>query len=143
MTVKVILGEKGRDVVTIAPSATLQQAASLMTARRIGALVVLGADQRVVGIISERDIVTEIAERGAATLDEPVSGCMTREVITVSETLATEELMEVMTQRKVRHLPVLEHERLVGIISIGDVVKRRVTDMEQESAALQAYIRSA
>jgi CBS domain-containing protein len=143
MTVKEILSHKGSDVVTTDPSASVSEAIKLLAARRIGAVVVTGADRRMVGILSERDIVRALAEKGAKALDMAISEIMTRKVITcgIGETVC--ELMERMTTGKFRHVPVMEQGKLAGIISIGDVVKSRVQEMEQESAALQDYIRTA
>jgi CBS domain-containing protein len=143
MTVKSILEKKGRDVVTIDPHATVGTAASLLEQRRIGALVVLGADRRVIGILSERDVVGAIAARGAAALSTPLAAEMTRNVFTCREDDTVSALMEQMTTRKFRHIPVVENDRLVGIVSIGDVVKHRLQEMEHESEALTDYIRTA
>jgi CBS domain-containing protein len=143
MTVKAILAAKGGDVVSIDPSADLATAAKLLAERRIGAVLVLGADRRVTGILSERDIVRSIAERGAQALSEQVSSTMTRKVVTCAPNDALTGVMEQMTQGKFRHLPVIEQGKLVGIISIGDVVKQRLQAMEREQAALQDYIRTA
>jgi CBS domain-containing protein len=143
MIVKSILSTKGSDVFTIEPTARLETAIEILAERNIGALVVLGPEQRVIGILSERDIVRTIGEHGATALQQPLSTVMTRKVITCgsSETIAS--IMESMTRGKFRHVPVVEQDRLVGIVSIGDVVKHRLTDMEQESAALREYIHSA
>jgi CBS domain-containing protein len=143
MTVSIILAAKGREVVTIEPAATLKSAVALLAEKHIGAVVVLGADNRIVGILSERDIVRAIAERGAAALDEPVSGSMTRKVSTCTETETIASLMERMTEGKFRHFPVLDQNRLVGLVSIGDVVKHRLQDMERDSAAMRDYILTA
>ncbi len=143
MTVRAILSHKGSDVVTADPSVTLSEAVQLLAARRIGALVITGADRRIVGILSERDIVRALAEKGAKALDTPVAEVMTRKVITCAIGETVREMMERMTLGKFRHVPVVEQGRLAGIISIGDVVKSRVQDMERESAALQEYIRTA
>jgi len=142
-TVSTILGGKGRDVAVVEPHLTLEHATKLLTERRIGALVVLGADQRVIGIISERDIVHALADRGIAALQEPLSQSMTRTVITCSEADTVVAVMETMTQGKFRHVPVVENGRLAGIVSIGDLVKHRLFEMEQESSAMQDYIRTA
>jgi CBS domain-containing protein len=143
MTVRAILDIKGRDVVTIAPTATLAAAAGLLSERRIGAIVVTGADARVIGILSERDIVRAVAARGGGALEEQVAQAMTREVITrqVDETIP--ELMHHMTAGRFRHVPVMESGRLAGIVSIGDVVKYRLAEMEREKGALEEYIRTA
>ena len=143
MTVMSILSRKGHDVLTIEPTAALSAATKLLAERRIGALVVTGADHRIVGIISERDIVRALGERGAQVLEAPVAEVMTRKVVTCSERDTTAELMEQMTAGKFRHLPVVDQGRLVGIISIGDVVKWRVGEIENESAALREYIATA
>ena len=143
MTVKAILNAKGSEVVTIEPTASIAAAAKRLAERRIGALVVQGADNRVVGIISERDIVSALAERGASALDDPISQYMTRKVVTcdLSETVAS--VMERMTAGKFRHVPVIEQKRLEGIVSIGDVVKYRLGQIEGETAALRDYIQTA
>ena len=143
MNVKSILSEKGRYVATVEPTATLDAAAKMLATHRIGALVVLGADARVVGILSERDVVRVIAERGAAALDEPLAQSMTRKVATCTEADTVGDIMEQMTSGKFRHLPVIEQGRLVGIVSIGDVVKQRLQEIEQEKSALTDYIRTA
>ena len=143
MTVSIILAAKGREVASIEPGATMKSAVALLAEKRIGAGVVLGADHRIVGILSERDIVRAIAERSAAALDEPVSRSMTRKVSTCTETETIATLMERMTEGKFRHLPVVDQGRLVGIISIGDVVKHRLQEMERDSAAMRDYILTA
>ena len=143
MNVKSILVTKGGDVITIEPSASLAAAAKLLAERRIGALLVLGPDRRVAGIVSERDIVRALAERGASALDEQVGQVMTRKVVTCTETDTVAEIMERMTAGKFRHVPVIEQGRLIGIVSIGDVVKHRLHEIENESAALRDYIRTA
>ena len=143
MIVKSIIDSKGRDVVTLEPAASLDNAAKLMAERRIGALVVLGADDRVVGILSERDIVRAISERGATAMQEQVSQVMTRKVASCTLDETIHSIMERMTAGKFRHLPVIEQGKLIGIISIGDVVKLRIVEMEQESDALKTYIQTA
>jgi len=143
MTVSIILREKGRKVVTIEPSAKLSEAVQLLAERRIGAALILGADHRIAGIISERDIVRALAAHGAVALDEPVSQTMTRKVETCSENEPIPSIMERMTAGKFRHLPVIDQGRLVGVVSIGDVVKHRLQQMEQESGAMRDYIMTA
>jgi len=143
MTVKAILSRKGNDVAIVEPNATLVAAMKILAQRRIGALVITGADQRIVGILSERDIVRTLAERGPNALNEPVADVMTRKVVTCSQSETVIEIMERMTAGKFRHVPVVEQSRLVGIVSIGDVVKSRLEEMERESAALHDYIRTA
>jgi len=143
MTVSVILAGKGREVVTIEPGASLADAVHLLAEKRIGAALILGADRRIAGIISERDIVRVLAERGAAALDEPVSRTMTRKVETCGENEAVATIMERMTAGKFRHMPVVDQGRLVGVVSIGDIVKHRVHEMERESVAMRDYIMTA
>jgi CBS domain-containing protein len=143
MIVRSILAAKGGDVITIEPTATLAAAAQLLSARRIGAVVILGPGDRIAGILSERDIVRATAARGASALDEPVGQAMTREVATCAKDDTIDSLMQRMTDGKFRHLPVVEQGRLVGIVSIGDVVKQRLSEVEQESEAMRDYIRTA
>jgi CBS domain-containing protein len=143
MTVSILLAAKGREVTSIEPGVTMKSAMALLAEKRIGAALVLGADHRIVGILSERDIVRAIAERGAAALDEPVSRSMTRKVSTCTESETIASLMERMTEGKFRHLPVVDQGRLVGIISIGDVVKHRLQEMERDSAAMRDDILTA
>lgn len=143
MTVKHILSEKGAKVVTISPTASLADAAKLLAERRIGALVVTGAGERVVGIVSERDIVRIMAARGAAGLGISLTDVMTRKVVTCEPSATVGSVMEQMTAGKFRHLPVVDGEKLVGIISIGDVVKWRLQEMEHEQTALKDYIQTA
>jgi CBS domain-containing protein len=143
MNVKTILSLKGSHVTTIEPAATLEDAVAILAKHRIGALVVLGADQRVIGILSERDIVRALAELGAGALKTPLAEVMTRKVVTCGESETVGGIMERMTTGKFRHVPVLDQDRLVGIVSIGDVVKHRLSEIEHESAALRDYIQSA
>lgn len=143
MAVKAILSSKGSDVITIEPTATLDSAVKMLAARRIGALVVLGPEQRVIGILSERDIVRVLAERGAEALTLPLSQVMTRKVQTCTQSATIGDLMEQMTTGKFRHVPVMEDERLIGIVSIGDVVKERVHEIEREASELRDYIQTA
>lgn len=143
MTVSRILQEKGRDIVTISPHATLSDAVARLARHHIGAIVVVDDHMAVEGIISERDVVRLLGERGTEALSAPLDSVMTRAVVTCTgdETIPT--IMERMTRGRFRHVPVVEQDRLVGIISIGDVVKYRVEEMEREQAALRHYIMSA
>jgi len=120
---------------------TFPEAIKLLAERRIGAVVVLGADHRIVGILSERDIVRALAEHGPTALNKPVSQVMTRDVKTCTEDDTVEGLMGRMTTGKFRHMPVVQQGKLVGIVSIGDVVKNRVEEIEHEAATLRDYIR--
>ena len=143
MHVKNILSAKGSNVISIEPTATLETAVRTLTENKIGALLVLGPDRRVIGILSERDIVRVLAQHGASVLAQPLSQVMTRKVVTCSPAETIGVIMERMTAGKFRHVPVIEQEQIVGIVSIGDVVKYRLQEMEHESAALRDYIQSA
>jgi len=143
MTVKTILSTKGSDVTTVDPTATLEFGMKILAERGIGALVVLGADRRVIGILSERDIVRALAERGAGALTEPLARVMTRNVSTCTQSETISSIMGQMTAGKFRHVPVVEQERLVGIVSIGDVVKHTLLEMQHESEALHDYIQTS
>jgi len=143
MIVKTILSGKGGNVVTIEPTANVADAAKMLAEKHIGALVVTGAEGRLVGIISERDIVRALANRGNAALKLPLTEVMTRKVVTCSEDETLSVIMERMTEGKFRHVPVLDGDRLVGIISIGDVVKWRLEELQHEQNALRDYIATA
>lgn len=143
MTVKAILSNKGRSVVTISPNITLSMAIKILAENRIGAVVVTNAQHGVDGILSERDLVLALAEHGSAALEQPVDRVMTKKVFTCVETETVHEVMERMTAGKFRHVPVLEDGRLAGIVSIGDVVKHRLMQVESESNALREYILTA
>jgi CBS domain-containing protein len=143
MSVRHILADKGGDVVTIGPDASLAEAASLLASRKIGAVVVGSDGAKVAGILSERDIIRAMANEGAAALQAKVSGYMTANVVTCGRDTGIDDLMQLMTEGKFRHVPVVEDGRLVGIVSIGDVVKRRMADVEAERDALKEYIATA
>jgi CBS domain-containing protein len=143
MNVAQILKRKGRDVLTTAPHHTLQDAAHTLGERRVGAIVVADATGRVLGILSERDIVRAIGATGADSLSQPVSQHMTPNPTTVGEEADIDELMQLMTAGRFRHLPVVEGERLAGIVSIGDIVKHHVDALHHERDSLREYIASA
>ncbi|HEY8567258.1 MAG TPA: CBS domain-containing protein [Beijerinckiaceae bacterium] len=143
MTVEHILSGKGRDVITINPDHSLADAAQLLAGRRIGAVVVADGQRRVLGILSERDIVRALARQGGGALDEPASRHMTAEVVTCRREAAINDVMEMMSTGKFRHVPVVEGERLVGIVSIGDIVKHRLAEVEAEHRAMRDYIATA
>lgn len=145
MNVKEILAAKkqGGDTIGIEPTANLAAAAKLLVANHIGALVICGAGGRLSGILSERDIVRALSELGAAALDSPVGQVMTRDVETCGEDDSVASIMERMTAGKFRHMPVLRNGKLAGLVSIGDVVKQRVDEVEAESEAMRDYIRTA
>ena len=143
MTVKSILDAKGRDVVTLGPDVTLAAAVGLLAEKRIGAVVVTDEAGRILGILSERDIVRAIGHAGAGALAMRVREAMTAKVTTCRETHTVNHVMEVMTRGRFRHLPVESNGRLDGIVSIGDVVKRRIEMIEREAEEIKAYIATA
>ncbi len=143
MTVRAILAAKGGTVATIEPTTNVAAAAKILAERRIGALVVTGAEGRVIGIVSERDIVQALAGRGSVALDLPLTEVMTRKVATCSHSDTVSSIMGLMTEGKFRHVPVVEQGRLAGIVSIGDVVKHRLEEMEREQTAMRDYILTA
>lgn len=140
MHVSQILRDKGDLVFTAQPHETMGAAAALLHSRRVGAMVIVDQDDAVVGILSERDIVRAVAERGAGSLNEPISGCMTRNVVFATPAETVDDLLGRMTDRRMRHLPVVKDGRLVGIVSIGDLVKSKIAEAEAEAENLKAYI---
>ena len=142
MTVRGILDAKGHHVESVEPGAKLSAAIRTLGARKIGALLVMDKGH-IEGILSERDIVRVLGERGAAVLDEPVSDAMTRKVISCKPSDTVSAIMEMMTLGKFRHLPVIHDGSVVGLISIGDIVKHRVREYETEQEALRDYIKTA
>ncbi|MFQ5347388.1 MAG: CBS domain-containing protein [Rhodothalassiaceae bacterium] len=144
MTVAHILREKGGEVATIEPDASVGEAVRRLAERGIGALLVCDRGGRICGVLSERDIVRALADESAPVSERPVSDLMTADVVTVRPEDDIASVMALMTERRIRHLPVLDARgRLVGLISIGDVVKRRIADAEHEAEALKDYIRMA
>jgi len=143
MTVSLILSRKGNDIVTIGPEASVGDAVKLLAEHRIGAIVVVDETMSVEGIVSERDVVRILGERGVEVLGETLGNVMTRAVVTCTADETIPVIMERMTRGRFRHVPVVAGDKLVGIISIGDVVKFRVEEMERESAQLRDYIMSA
>jgi CBS domain-containing protein len=142
MTVRAILDSKGHQIQSVQPDAKLSAAIKLLGEKKIGAVLVMERG-RIEGILSERDIVRVLGERGAAVLDEPVSAVMTRKVISCKPSDTVGAIMEMMTSGKFRHLPVIDDSRVVGLISIGDIVKWRVREYESEQEALRDYIKTA
>ena len=140
MTVAAILKHKGHEVARIAPTATIAEVVKTLAARRIGALLVTDAADQLLGIISERDIVCCLAEHGGRVLDKTVDQLMTRELQTVAPSTRVIQAMQMMTEGRIRHLPVLEDGRLVGLVSIGDIVKARIMEQETEVDSLKAYV---
>lgn len=143
MHVAQILARKGTSVATVAPSDTVTDAVQLLAEKRLGALVVSADGRSIDGILSERDIVRSLGTEGAGLLDVPVSQIMTAAVRTCAPADTVERLMSLMTEHRIRHLPVEVDGELAGIVSIGDVVKERVTELEDESRQITDYIQSA
>jgi CBS domain-containing protein len=142
MTVRAILDTKGHQVESVQPGAKVSAAVKILGDKRIGAVLVTNLG-RIEGILSERDIVRVLSERGAEALDEPISNVMTRKVVSCRQSDTVGAIMEMMTLGKFRHLPVVEDGKVVGLISIGDVVKWRVQEYEREQEALRDYIKTA
>jgi CBS domain-containing protein len=141
MQVETILQSKGRTVTTVSARATIAEAVDLLNTHRIGAVVVMDGT-KVVGILSERDVVRHLGKDWASLATRPVSEVMTRNVVITSSKASIADLMERMTEHRIRHIPVVEAGELVGIVSIGDVVKRKIEETEQEALALREYIAS-
>ena len=142
MSVARILQSKGSDVISVAPSAAILEVADVLAANKIGAVLVMDAGDKLVGIISERDIVRALAQKGGEVAGSKVSDFMTRELITCAPEATIDQIMSLMTQGRVRHLPVLDKGKLCGMISIGDIVKRRIADVEFEAEEMKRYISS-
>ena len=140
MLVSQILKDKGDLVFTASPQETVGAAAALLHTRRVGAMVVVDDKEAVVGILSERDIVRVIAKEGASALAKPIASCMTSSVVFAQPDESIDVLLERMTDRRIRHLPVVRGGRLAGIISIGDLVKYKISETQAEAEGLKAYI---
>lgn len=142
MTIQAILADKGRDVATIGPDERISQVVAKLGEKRIGALPV-AEDGRVAGIISERDLIYCLRDHGAEVLDWPVSRVMTSPAVTAEPSTRVLSALAMMTKRRIRHLPVVADGKLIGIVSIGDLVKYRMERIEEEAEAMRAYIQSA
>ncbi len=140
MNVATILSEKGRKVITANREHSLLDVAKLLSENKIGSVLVIDEDEAVVGIVSERDIVRQIAKAGADVLEKSIETCMTSNVISCQESDTIDQIMSEMTKRRFRHMPVVEDKKLVGIISIGDVVKLRIAEAQMEADAMRQYI---
>jgi CBS domain-containing protein len=141
MSIQAILGDKGTDVATIGAEAKVYEAVRVLGDRRIGALPVV-EDERIVGIISERDVIYCLKDHGSDVLDWPISRVMTSPAITVDPSTEVLNALALITQKRVRHLPVVSGGRLIGIVSIGDLVKHRIERIEFEAQAMREYIQS-
>jgi CBS domain-containing protein len=140
MFLEQIVKEKGGQVYSVAESATLKECAELLEKRKVGAMVILNEAGSLIGVISERDIVRNIAKSGAAALSATVGQAMTRQVLTARSRDTVESAMSRMTDRRIRHLPVLEGGRMIGVVSIGDLVKWRLAEADAEVEAIRSYI---
>lgn len=143
MTLAVILAHKGRDTITTTPDTPLRDIAQTLSQKGIGAILITTVDRELLGVVSERDVVRAIARRGAPVLDEPVSDHMTRRVVTATADTSVVEAMSSMTSGRFRHIPVMRDNRVEGLVSIGDLVKHRLSEMEGENKALHEYITAA
>lgn len=140
MNISSILAGKGNNVITAEPEDSLGSVSRTLAENRIGAIVILDGNEKVCGIVSERDIVRQVAARGADALDQPISVCMTKKVVSCDRQSTIDEVMGIMTRNKFRHIPVIEGGKLAGIISIGDVVKHKIEQAEREAEELKQYI---
>ncbi len=140
MLIAHVLRDKGAVVYTVRAEQTLEEAARILNEKKVGALVVIAEDGAISGVMSERDIVREIARNGGKSLSDTVATIMSRDVVTADPTETVDEGLGRMTERRIRHLPVLDSGRLIGVVSIGDLVKHRIAAVEAEAAAMQAYI---
>ena len=142
MIVDTILQLKGTAVYTLRDSDTLNDAVAMLNSHNIGAIVIVGMGESVIGILSERDIVRQLGSNPSAALAKSIGSVMTRAVVTCDRTTAISDVMERMTHRRIRHMPVVDGDRLTGIISIGDVVKLKIEEVEHEAEVLREYIAS-
>ena len=143
MTIAAILKHKGHDVAHVSPTASVAEVVQQLAARRIGAVLVLDSADQLLGIVSERDIVSSLAEHGRRTLEMTAAQLMTRDLHTATMHTTVPQAMEIMTNERFRHLPVIEGNKLIGIVSIGDIVKARMSQQEQEVDSLKAYVAGA
>jgi len=143
MTVAAILKHKGYDIARVAPTALVSEISRMLSERRIGAVLVLDASDQLLGIVSKRDIVRALAANGARTLEMTAGQLMTRALRTATPQTTIPEAMTMMTAGRFRHVPVVDDNRLIGIVSIGDVVKARIMEQETEVDSLRAYVAGA
>jgi CBS domain-containing protein len=140
MTIDQILNDKGREIISIKADSSLAEAARTLDLKKIGAVVALEDGGTIIGVLSERDIVRQVARNGEAALKMTVGDAMTRDVITIESTTNVDVAMQLMTDRRIRHLPVFRNERLVGVVSIGDLVKWKIAETEAEAEAMKSYL---
>lgn len=143
MTIAAILKHKGSDVYTVSPTVTITELVTGLAEKKVGAVPVVDGSGQILGIVSERDVVRSLAHNGLRTLDMTAGQLMTRAMFTVARSASVVDAMEMMTRHRIRHLPVVESGRMVGIISIGDVVKARIMQQEQDVDSLRAYVAGA
>lgn len=143
MTVAAILRHKGHEVAHVAPTVTIAEVVQILATRRIGAVVVLDSAEQLLGIVSERDIVNQLAESGTRTLEMTAAQIMTRDLQTATIATTVAQAQEMMTHGRFRHIPVMDGSHLIGIVSIGDIVKARLSQQEQEVDSLKAYVAGA
>lgn len=142
MTIDQILNDKGFEVISVADKDTLQDAAKVLDAKRIGAVVALAGNGEIIGVLSERDIMRRMAREGAAALTMTVAEAMTRDVVTVESTTSVDNALQIMTDRRIRHLPIMRGGKLSGFVSIGDLVKWKIAETVAEAEAMKSYISS-
>lgn len=142
MTIAAILQGKGHDVIQLAPNVSMQEAVNLLVEKRIGCVPVID-DGQVVGIFSERDVLRSVASGKADTMEQPVSSAMNSPAVTITSDMGAMTALSLMTKRRIRHLPVIDDGKLVGFVSIGDLVKYRIDKIESEAAAMRDYIQGA
>jgi len=140
MTIDQILNDKGREIISIKADSSLAEAARTLDLKKIGAVVALEDGGTIIGVLSERDIVRQVARNGEAALKMTVGDAMTRDVFTIESTTNVDVAMQLMTDRRIRHLPVFRNERLVGVVSIGDLVKWKIAETEAEAEAMKSYL---
>lgn len=140
MTVAQVLKEKGNEIIDVDEGATVMDALAVLKDRRIGAVLVRREDGTIAGVLSERDVVRALPDQGGALLEQPVTVLMTRDLITCTSDDSMDRVMELMTEHRIRHVPVVDGDDMTGMISIGDVVKHRIAESEHEAAALKSYI---
>lgn len=143
MTVATILKDKGANIISASPNDTLSNICAILGERRIGAVMVLNTDESIAGIVSERDIVGAISREGAAVLERSVADFMTRNVVTCKSEDSINDVMSKMTTGRFRHVPVLDEGKLIGLISIGDVIKERIVQAERDAEEMRSYISMA
>lgn len=140
MIIEQILNDKGHSVITLKAADTLLEAARLLDEKRIGAVVAIAEDNSIIGVLSERDIVRQVAREGAKALKLTVASAMTRAVVTISSDMRIDDALQLMTDRRIRHLPVVQKERLTGVVSIGDLVKWKIAETVAEAEAMKSYL---